>query len=106
MSRVSRPIDVEDVRLYARADTSYEERLLNRLCDEVDRLRAALRAARFVADHWRKAALQYENTRLMAHPLNLVLNALDGATDPTMLGIEPEAHDAFRAALGAPGGES
>ena len=104
---MSEPIDTDAVRSYAEGCKVYDERLFNRLCDEVDRLRAALRAARFVADHWRKAALQYENTRLMAHPLNLVLNALDGATDPTMLGIEPEAHDAFRAALlGAPGGES
>ncbi len=50
--------------------------------------------ARFVADHWRLAAMKHDKT-FAAHALCMVLAALDGETDPRMLGIDPEAHEAF-----------
>lgn len=76
------------------------------LCDEVDRTREALRIARFVAEHWRDAALDLPSdsqVRMMAHPLNLVMDALDGEADPVQLGVSPDAWDAFRAALAESG---
>lgn len=61
-------------------------------------------AARFVAERWRDAAMTRADDpfpgRLTAHPLALVLAALDGETDPERLGLEPGVHDAFRAAVG------
>ncbi len=56
-------------------------------------------AARFVADHWRKSLLESKEQAWAAHPLCMVLAALDGETDPIECGIDPWAHDAFRAAL-------
>ena len=66
-----------------------------------------LRVARFVADHWRKAMASSPGTSFAAHPLCMVLAALDGETDPLECGIDFEAHDAFRAAVngGASGDE-
>jgi hypothetical protein len=66
-----------------------------------------LRAARFVADHWRQSVLASPDDmtapwRLAAHPLCMVLAALDGERDPAQLGIEPADHDAFRAVLDGP----
>ena len=47
--------------------------------------------ARIVADHWRKAALAdgvlEVPYRVMAHPLVLVIDALDGESDPNQLGV-------------------
>lgn len=55
--------------------------------------------ARIVADHWRESVLAWGEQpmpgRLAAHPLCLVLAALDGETDPQMLGITPGS-DAYR----------
>lgn len=48
--------------------------------------------ARIVADHWRNAAMAHADDdmipfRVMAHPLCMVLSALDGETDPNQLGV-------------------
>lgn len=68
----------------------------------------AVARARFVAEHWRDAALAWRDegvdstvTSAVAHPLNMVLNALDGETDPAELGLTPDAHEAFRALEGS-----
>ena len=49
--------------------------------------------ARLVADHWRKGQLMageaHIPARLAAHPLCMVLAALDGETRPEQLGITP-----------------
>lgn len=71
--------------------------------DDADR---RLRAARFVADHWRNAILGGGDHdapwRLAAHPLCMVIAALDGETDPARLGIDPDSHAAFQAAVSQP----
>jgi len=50
-----------------------------------------IRVARLVADHWRRAALDWGHEsmegRITAHPLCCVLAALDGETDPAELGV-------------------
>jgi hypothetical protein len=60
-------------------------------------------AARFVARHWRDAATGWGDDpfpgRVTAHPLSLVLSALDGETDPAQLGLDEDVHDSFRAAV-------
>lgn len=66
--------------------------------------------ARIVADHWRRAALDYggvlAEARLMAHPLSLVLSALAGETDPATLGVVGgDAEEIARLAT-APNGRS
>ena len=53
--------------------------------------------ARLVADHWRKAMLDAGDERMparaAAHPLCMVLAALDGETRPEHLGITPESDE-------------
>ena len=53
--------------------------------------------ARLVADHWRKAMLDAGDERMparaTAHPLCMVLAALDGETRPEHLGITPESDE-------------
>lgn len=54
--------------------------------------------ARFVADHWRVAILAGDVTGTQAwaaHPLCMVLAALDGETDPVQCGISADARDAW-----------
>ena len=46
-----------------------------------------LDAARLVAEHWRKAMLSPAFPAGMAHPLCMVLAALDGETDPDEVGV-------------------
>lgn len=72
---------------YGRApDTGAEERL---------------RAARFVAIHWRDAVMASDTLRQtgMSHPLAMVLAALNGETEPRELGLSDDVHDAFRNVL-------
>lgn len=57
--------------------------------------RARLATARFVAEHWRKAMVEWGKPG-DAHPLCMVLAALDGATDPVECGIDAEQHHEFR----------
>ncbi len=65
--------------------------------------------ARLVADHWRKAMLDAGDERMparaAAHPLCMVLAALDGETRPEHLGITPESDEwhVLSAALADPG---
>lgn len=74
-----------------------------RLAAQVTAQEERLRAARFVATHWRDAVMASDVLRPtgMSHPLALVLAALDGETSPLHLGIGEDQHDAFRRALGA-----
>ncbi|WP_116996336.1 hypothetical protein [Desertimonas flava] len=57
---------------------------------------------RFVADHWREALNASNSSRLCAHPLCMVLHALDGETDPVQMGIEHDAHAALAAVVARP----
>lgn len=54
--------------------------------------------ARVVAEHWRDWALNQapEGMRWAAHPLALVLSALDGVSDPVDLGVEADSPNAAR----------
>ena len=66
---------------------------------EIEQLKATIARTRFVADHWRVSILAGDVTGTMAwgaHPLCMVLAAIDGETDPTQCGISPDAHDDFR----------
>jgi hypothetical protein len=68
----------------------------------------AVEVARIVADHWRRAALEWGDDlmhgRMTAHPLCCVLAALDGETDPRQLGVaEGSDADAIRALGGDDG---
>jgi hypothetical protein len=74
---------------------------------EREGLDARMRAARFVAEHWRDAYMEYlrggqNQYGIGTHPLSLVLLALDGETNPAELGLSDDVHDAFRAALASP----
>jgi hypothetical protein len=66
--------------------------------------RRRLKIVRLVAESWRDAAIEWGSLqmdgRTTAHPLALVLCALDGETDPIELGISPTdpAWDAIKAA--------
>lgn len=62
-----------------------------------------LEIAREVAVHWRDQAIRTWGDspmpgRVAAHPLALVLDALDGQTDPAQLGVDPgsPAEDSIR----------
>lgn len=60
--------------------------------------RVKLLRAELVADHWRKAYLEWGDqqmpARIFAHGLCCVLSALQGETsDPTALGVEPESKE-------------
>jgi hypothetical protein len=61
----------------------------------------ALRAARFVAEHWRDETLAHQTPymALTTHPLAMVLAAMDGETDPVHVGLNESAHEAFRRVL-------
>ena len=61
-------------------------------------------AARFVATYWRdeymKAVIAGDSHYgIGTHPLALVLDALDGETDPRQLGIPPHMDSAFADAI-------
>jgi hypothetical protein len=60
-------------------------------------LRATIARSKFVAEHWRKGLMRYPSTQGQAHPLCMVLAALDGETEPGECGLDDDAHDAFRA---------
>jgi len=65
------------------------------LLAEVERLRAVLERSRFVADYWRRGILDFKSgTGWEAHPLCMVLAALDGETDPTLMGVDPISWEA------------
>ncbi len=61
------------------------------LLDDLRDAEARVARARIVADHWRSGALNWGEApmpgRMAAHPLCLVLDALDGETDPARLGV-------------------
>ena len=63
------------------------------------------RAARIVATYWRDHMMAEDGAALWgcAHPLAMVLAALDGETDPVQLGVDPESEAA--AALSGDRGE-
>lgn len=60
-----------------------------------------LRAAHFIAHHWRQQALT-RGWPVTAHALAVVSAALNGELDPSELGIDDDQHEAFRAALNQP----
>lgn len=73
--------------------------------------RVRLAAARFVAEHWRDAALGWdlEDERIVGavtHPLAMVLSAIEGEVDPVALGLSPDAAVAFRSMLAGLSGEN
>ena len=53
---------------------------------ELNEARKVAKVTRLVAEAWRDAALQWPDP-IVAHPLVMVLTALDGETDPVQLGI-------------------
>ena len=58
--------------------------------------------ARFVATYWRDAYMSLPGpSRIGCHGLAMVLNALDGETDPVRLGLGESVRPAFLAALEA-----
>lgn len=63
------------------------------LLDDLRDARERAERARIVADHWRRATLEWGEQpmpgRTAAHPLCLVLDALGGETRPEHLGIGP-----------------
>lgn len=64
---------------------------VDELVAECERLNDTITRARFVADYWRRGILSMENSRgWEAHPLCMVLAALDGETDPAQVGVKPE----------------
>jgi hypothetical protein len=73
------------------------------LLDDLRDAEARVARARIVADLWRRAALNWGEApmpgRLSAHPLCLVLDALDGETDPARLGVSAGADFDALAAL-------
>lgn len=78
------------------------------LLDELETLRAALEAARFVARYWRDSWMEQidrgvREAPLVTHPLAMVLAALDGETEPAQCGIDEGRWDDFRAALAGSG---
>lgn len=75
------------------------------LLDALEAAEARLRAARFVADHWRRHALA-SDVPLAAHPLCMVTAALDGETDPAQCGVGDDGAAGFAAVLRTEGGEA
>lgn len=57
------------------------------LADEVEKLHTARR----VAEHWCSAIMAWDDGKWAAHPLCMVLAALDGETDPAQLGMSADA---------------
>ncbi|MDX2566065.1 hypothetical protein PV413_23790 [Streptomyces scabiei] len=57
-----------------------------------------LRATQFTAAHWHQAAIDRDDIP-GAHAIACIRAALAGTTDPNQLGIDDQAHDAFRTAL-------
>lgn len=62
--------------------------------------------ARFVAEHWRDSYMEYVKEGqtqygIGTHPLALVLDALDGETDPRQLGLPPDADESLAAFFAA-----
>lgn len=57
-----------------------------------------IRVAKIVAKHWALAAIEWGDLqvdgRTLAHPLGLVVDALNGERDPANLGIETDHPDA------------
>ncbi len=62
---------------------------------EVERLTIIQARSRLVADHWR-ASIMLGDAKWAAHPLCMVLAAIDGETDPSQCGLSVEAAEAFR----------
>lgn len=59
-----------------------------------------LERAKAVAEHWRAAAMAWDPPQpTIAHPLNLVLSALNGETAPEQLGMTEDDMDAARARI-------
>jgi hypothetical protein len=97
-------VDTGDFSTLTLADATLIVEAVNALpslLDRLERAEAALRAARFVAEHWRDALMssldRFPNNAIGTHPLALVLAAMDGETDPVHLGLNEDAHEAFRA---------
>jgi hypothetical protein len=76
---------------------------IRRLTAQRDDLAARLNTARFVADNWRAHMVAADQpVAIAAHPLCMVLAALDGETDPEQLGLDPEDAPALTAAVQPP----
>jgi hypothetical protein len=76
---------------------------ISRLTAQRDDLAARLNTARFVADNWRAHMVAADQpVAIAAHPLCMVLAALDGETDPEQLGLDPEDAPALTAAVQPP----
>ena len=60
-----------------------------------------LMVARYTADHWRQVIMDKfpNDAKWAAHPLCMVLDALDGETEPVKLGLDPEVWDDYLARL-------
>ncbi len=60
-------------------------------------LELTIMRARWVSDHWRKAAMEHDaepiEWRTMAHPLSCVLAALDGGKRPEDLGVVRDSEE-------------
>ena len=57
-----------------------------------------LTTAQLTAAHWHQAAIDRDDIP-GAHAIACIRAALGGVTDPNQLGIDDQAHDAFRTAL-------
>lgn len=65
------------------------------LLSEVKRLQRTVDATRIVTDHWRRACLDGSpDLRWTAHPLCMVLAALNGETAPEEVGVAEDSADA------------
>ncbi len=62
---------------------------------EVERMETIAARSRFVAEHWRRS-IMLGNAVWAAHPLCMVLSAMDGESDPAQCGLTVEAAEAFR----------
>ena len=58
--------------------------------DDSKRIRT-LQITRLVAEHWRRESLKDDITRIIAHPMCMILNALDGEIDPREIGVSPDS---------------
>lgn len=91
------PRDGDGVKLEAARDLVARllaDRALSAFGPDREALLRRIRAARVVSEEWRANALGWRDLavpgRLMAHPLALVLLALDGELDPRQLGVDPD----------------
>lgn len=83
------PNEAPDIIRQTLKDNTELFKSVTELQKENARLRSVVAVSRRTADHWRRAAVRY-GWETTAHPLCLVLAALDGETDPEQLGLSEE----------------